>query len=205
MTKLEWLAGDKRLEATFDAVVTETSSRSATVTTHPVEKGADVADHVYLDPLRISLEAVATSTPIRQPPNFTDGARGEVSEGVLKFDKNMERPKDLWTALNAAFKAKSVFTIRMSHSYAENMVMVGLSLPREAGSGHATSDRGTFVDKLTFSIEFQQIRTVSSRESDARKPKATTPKEKKDKGDKQKKQASDDQNRSIAKQIGRSF
>lgn len=189
--RLSWLAGDKQQEADFDAVVTETATRSATITSHPVEKGADVSDHVQIEPFRLSIEGVVTSTPVREPPNFTGGARGETSEGVLKFDRNMERPKLIYSALTEAMKAKALFTVYRSHARAENMIITSLSVPREAGSGHAT-ENGTFVDKLTFSIEMQQIRVVSSRNGKVtRKPKTGTPKKKDNKGDSGKKDATE--------------
>ncbi len=48
----------------FDVVVNEAPSFTATVTTHPVEDGVDIADHVRQELTRFTLEGVITNTPI---------------------------------------------------------------------------------------------------------------------------------------------
>jgi hypothetical protein len=204
---LSWLSGDQTQEASFDAVVTETHSRSAQVTSHPVEQGADVADHVYIEPLHLTLECVVTNTPLATPATQNRNSRGEVSTvngkvslpfgagtytkavgAALQFSQDMLRPRDVYEALRKAFNEKSAFSVDTALEIYHSMVITALSVPREAGSG-AMTDKGVRVDRLTFSIEMQQIRVASSKTGEVRRPKAGAPKKKENKGDKNKKEA----------------
>lgn len=193
---LTWTKGSAEVTAAFDAIVTETHSRSAQVTAHPVEQGADVADHVYVDPLRLTLEALVTNTPLRTPTTQNRNSSGEVralddvQANTLQFDASMDRPKDVYEDLRDAFANKSAITVDTALERYQDMVIIGLSVPREAGSGLDTQS-GTRVDKLTFSIEMQQIRVVGSRTGEVRQPKAGAPKKKKQKGTKEKKEATE--------------
>ncbi len=201
--RLTWTSGDRELEAVFDAVVTETHSRSAQVTSHPVEQGSDVADHVYIDPLRLTLEAVVTNTPLATPVTQARNSQGEVRRvdnakaNALRFDKDMLRPRDVYEALRKAYNDKSSFDVDTAIEIYRSMVITSLSVPRDAGSGAQTSN-GVRVDRLSFSIEMQQIRVASSKTGDVRRPKAGAPKKKDNKGDKGKKEAGDQDNRTAA-------
>lgn len=48
----------------FDAVLSETHTRVATVTKHTVETGVAVTDHVRPEPDELTLEAIVTNTPL---------------------------------------------------------------------------------------------------------------------------------------------
>ncbi len=196
---LSWLVGSSTVEASFDAVLTETHSRSAQVTSHPVEKGADIADHVQVEPMRLTLEAVVTNTPTRTPATHNRNSQGAVyandaNANALQFDTAMDRPKDIYEDIRDAFDKKLSVTVSTALQRYESMVIVDLSVPREVSSGLDTQS-GTRVDKLTFSIAMQQIRVVGSRVGEVRRPKEGTQKQKKQKGDKDKKEATDQDNR----------
>jgi len=197
---LSWLSGGDQLQVAFDAVPTITPAESANVTRHPVEKGADVADHIQLAPRKLSFEAVVTNTPLAQPATHTRGARGEVmgidnispdGASVLQFDGSMDRPRDVYLDLRDAYQAKSVFTVDTALERYDDMVITNLTSPREAGSGKETQS-GTRIDFLKFSIEMEQIRVAGSREGKVtRKPKKGTPKPKTNKGSQPKKEATE--------------
>lgn len=196
--QLSWLSGNQTIDVAFDAVVTETHTASAQITTHPVERGVNVADHVYCEPLHLSLEAIVSNTPLSTPATHSSGSRGEVQDtedgaSALQFSSKMARPIDVWLDLKDAFEAKRILTVVTAVGQYDDMVMVGLSSPREAGSGlRIGSGDGSEVrvDKLTFSIEMQQIRVVNTREGQvARRPAAGTQEQKTNAGDKPKQEA----------------
>lgn len=56
-----------------DASVNEVHSLPATVTEHPVEQGADVTDHVRLQPLSLTIQGLITNNPIGKPNSQADG------------------------------------------------------------------------------------------------------------------------------------
>ena len=197
---LSWLSGSDQLQCAFDAVPTITPAETATITRHPVEKGADVADHIQLAARKLSFEAVVTNTPLSTPATHTRGAKGEVlglenigpdGASVLQFDGSMDRPRDVYLDLRDAYQAKSVFTVDTALERYDDMVITGLTSPREAGSGRETPS-GTRIDLIKFSIEMEQVRVVGSREGKVtRKPKKGNPKPKTNKGSQPKKEATE--------------
>jgi hypothetical protein len=62
-----------------DASLRETYSYGAEVTEHPVEQGADVADHIRPRSRVLSIEAVVTNTPIEVPGSHADGTAADAS------------------------------------------------------------------------------------------------------------------------------
>jgi hypothetical protein len=63
----------------FDASLREGHEGETDVTVHPVELGADVADHARTKPRKFSVDAFVTNTPIDVPETNMDGVTGSVS------------------------------------------------------------------------------------------------------------------------------
>lgn len=64
----------------LDCTLEEIHELPAEITTHPVQRGVDVADHVRPGALTISLRGIVTSTPIRTP---TFGAPADRTRTVV--------------------------------------------------------------------------------------------------------------------------
>jgi hypothetical protein len=213
---LTYTRGNSAAEVSFDAVVTEVHSMTAQVTSHPVEQGSNVSDHVYNEPRRITLDALVTNTPLATPKTHARGARAEVrsvdlsgsaargrtfnrsalaasgrsmSASLLQWDGEMDRPRDVYHDLVRAMTEKSVFTVDTEIEQYKDMVITSMSTPRDAGSGKQT-DNGVRVDRLSFQIEMVQVRIASSRDGKVtRTPKQDTPKAKQNRGPRAKKEA----------------
>jgi len=122
----------------FDATVSEKHSRSATPTAHPVEDGADLTDHVRIEPRRLVLLGVATAVPF------------EEIERVPNRDRiSFERLDDL---LGAGRPISIVTTLR---TYS-NMVLSSVDVDRDARTGQAVFASLTFDE-----INVAQAREVS--------------------------------------------
>ncbi len=65
---ITYLVNGEVKELIFDAVVSETHSSTVAITSHPVEKGAVVSDHIRPDPERLSVEAWVSDTPLTPSP-----------------------------------------------------------------------------------------------------------------------------------------
>jgi hypothetical protein len=59
----------------IDATTNEQHDATNTVTDHPVEKGANIADHVRPDPDVLSVTGTISNTPIHLPKDHNGGAR----------------------------------------------------------------------------------------------------------------------------------
>ncbi len=66
-------------EIWLDVSVREAHGLSADVTEHPVESGADVADHIRPKQRTVTIEGVISNTPIDVPQSHMDGATEDAS------------------------------------------------------------------------------------------------------------------------------
>lgn len=57
----------------LDASISETHAATAVATRHPVESGADVSDHVHLNPRTFLIEGLITNHPLEVPGTQADG------------------------------------------------------------------------------------------------------------------------------------
>lgn len=123
---------------TFDVSENETHRGSAKVTDNPVERGANVADHVIIGPDTLDLVARVSNTPIASDVEIEalDPQRAEAAYETLR------------TMKNAATTCQVLTTLR---SY-QNMVITSTSVQRNAATGEV----------LAVTISLQEIRTATS-------------------------------------------
>jgi len=100
----------------FDAQLTisESHSRNATVTQHPVEDGSVITDHVIRDAETVQLEGFVTDAAVR-------GAQRDATQEA--FDK-----------LDAAWRSGQLMQVITARKTYVDMILVQLSLPRERPS-----------------------------------------------------------------------
>jgi hypothetical protein len=120
----------------IDAALSEEHSFDNEVTAHPVERGADVTDHVRARPIVVSIEGLVSDTPI-------GAIAGLRAPDVLPSDDAFARLRDLRDR-------REPVTIETSLQVFRNMVLQSLSVPRDARNG----------DALRFRATFQQVRLV---------------------------------------------
>lgn len=68
-------------EVFVDASMRESHSTRAEITEHPIEDGADIADHCHIKPRIFQVEGIITNQPISLPQSQVDG----VSEAQKEF------------------------------------------------------------------------------------------------------------------------
>jgi hypothetical protein len=112
----------------FDVTIREDFSSSNTVTKNPVEIGADIADHNFVNPERITFEGGVTDTPIRTLNTF--GGEGT-------------RSQTAWETLKAIKNAGEQFSIDTGLGPIDNVVIVDLSVPRSSETSNALIFRCT--------------------------------------------------------------
>ena len=62
----------------IDATHSEEHPTKNTVTDHPVETGANIADHIRPDPDHVTIEGVISNTPIHIPADHANGAKDQL-------------------------------------------------------------------------------------------------------------------------------
>jgi hypothetical protein len=120
----------------LDAAISETHSGDADVTEHPVERGANVSDHVRVKAETLKLEGLITDTPV--------GAAGTDGRSVSAYR----------TLLSIKDDGNPIAISTPFREYTQ-MVMQSLEVPRDAKTGSA----------LRFSASFRRIVTAETKVS----------------------------------------
>lgn len=129
----------------IDAAISEEHAFAAEVTAHPVEKGADVADHIRPQPVVVSIEGVVSDTPML---GLADRRGDRDSSGRFQYLPS----NDALAWLKAIRDRAEPITIETSIGLYENMLMESLSIPQTAAGGGA----------LRFRASFKQLRVVTN-------------------------------------------
>jgi hypothetical protein len=172
----------------FDAVLSEHHDLTAEVTDYAVEQGVAVVDHVRPNPDRITLETFVTNTPVysvdaqdQQPltldlpyPDQAPAGPGplgnlfgggfqavssalsrptQASASVMLFDGDIDYVQNALLQLQSLKDTATLLTIITPRNTYFNMILERIAMQR---------DRTTGTSGANFSLEFRQIRIVSS-------------------------------------------
>lgn len=125
----------------IDAALRETHTRKSEVTSYPVEKGADVTDHVRRLPRELEIEGIVSDTPLGLAliaRNVTLGDEEVADASAQPYSV------EAWQALEAIHDASLPVTVTTSLRLYTNMVMESLVVPRDAKTGAALRFTATF-------------------------------------------------------------
>lgn len=128
----------------MDLAISETHGFEASVTEHPVERGADMVDHVRARPIEIELECVVSDTPI-----------GAIATDPTRQAEGQDAPlpsEDAYARLQAIRDARQPVTIETSLGTWTSMALVMLSVPRSRET----------TGGLFFTATFRQVRVVET-------------------------------------------
>jgi hypothetical protein len=165
----------------FDATLLEEFTRSADITTFPIESGAVLSDHHQPQPRAITLEVMVSDTPVK-PPNTLPGKTSAAPQPpgfslgpILYFAGRVTRVVDTFDVLDGLLDNSILVNIVLfgDQEY-KNMVISNMRAPRTAEDGTS----------LTFTVDFLQVAfaTTESSSLDAGTPKETKDEQKRDTG-----------------------
>lgn len=141
----------------IDAALSEDHTLDSEVTSFPVERGAEITDHVRPLPRTITIEGVVSDTPLGLAAIAREDRAVIASADETLADRVLPSI-EAFTFLERVYEARQPVTITTSLRVYENMVMESLSIPRTATTG----------DALRFTATFRQIRIVDVRRSRVR-------------------------------------
>jgi len=114
----------------LDVTIAENHAFNTTVTKFPIEKGANISDHIINDPVRLSMIGFITNSPVRifggVPQNLRAG---------LKAIPN--RAQNALFQLLALRDAKKLFTVVTGLKVYQDMFFESLVFPRDRTTGEA--------------------------------------------------------------------
>lgn len=137
------LGGTGTVALELDAIITETPEYVSTPTKNQVETGADVTDHVALEPEKVTIEGLITNTPVNYLKTigglFTGDLFSDPSSRAFEFIKKL-------------YDDREPFDFVGTLKVYKNMVITSLKVPREPKTGRA----------LSFTMTLEQITLVES-------------------------------------------
>lgn len=123
----------------FDATFQEKHEIGAEVTENPVETGVNVADHMFMKPIRVTISAGVSDTPLDSNANDQFGGSSSRSQAAY----------NLLTQLQASFEP---FAVQTGLQLYKNMVVKNITCIQDKDTSSA----------FIFEAELQQVILVST-------------------------------------------
>lgn len=121
----------------LDCSVSETHTDTAEITSHPVEDGSIMTDHIRKLPVQLEIRGLITNTPIEylasvnaKPPIFA-------SDGFVTSTPSSNRVDDGYALMQLMMKNGVVMTVVTGLRNYSNMAIESLAVSREAATGNA--------------------------------------------------------------------
>ena len=121
-----------------DVVISEQYTISNTISSHPVENGANINDHIQKNPFNYNVTGVVSDTPLGIGNFSFNGVNSRRVEAFQQFQNLME--------------SKAVFNLITGYQIYENMVAINFNVENTIDTGNA----------LSFSLTMQQVRIVNT-------------------------------------------
>lgn len=133
----------------IDVAIQEVHEYPSEVTSHPVEDGADVTDHIRNRPITVSLQGVVSDTPIGSVANEREADSLPSDDALAKLEQ--------------VRAAREPVTITSSLGSFQNMALQTLSVPTNASTGDALRFRAVFTQIELVTNERTTIRVEPAR------------------------------------------
>ena len=145
-------------EFSVDLILSEHHALVSTVSLHPVEEGAAIADHIRQELRGGSLNALVSNHSLNLSGDYSVAEAGDSQKmpnyGTSTRTRTANPAKDMWENLKALWENREPVTIVTTLEVYENVVITHAATSRAEDSGEA----------LEFEIQFTQIRTVKLQE-----------------------------------------
>lgn len=130
----------------IEATISETHAKTAEVTTHPVEDGADITDYVRTGVLGIEIEAAFSAQPMN--------CRNDEPDGVFSGDSETRVPAawDAFLNLIDGKPRRELLQVSTGLKLYDNMVLTSIGTTQDASNPHSIIIRAAL----------QQVRIVRS-------------------------------------------
>lgn len=127
----------------IDASISEEHVTSVEVSENPVEDGANVADHVQINPDQLTIEGVITDAPLGYA---VIGNIQNITRSVATFFGKSSRSIDAYNEMVKLQKSRQPFTVVTGLKRYKSMIMTELSVPRTKDTGGAVHFRAVFKE-----------------------------------------------------------
>lgn len=141
----------------FDCITSATINRTATITSHPTERGSPISDHVFFSNLTIGMSGIVTDLNLYNPQSRTAG--GSVffdADGNIKA-ANLTPTESAFELLKQVFEGTSLVTVIESTVVGEEVESYTDCVIKSLSKKDSPENGGSVM----FDVELEQIRLVS--------------------------------------------
>lgn len=129
----------------MDVSIEEKHERRIRVTRHPVEEGADIADHSIVEPASLTIRAVISNTPAR--------SRIDLSGTQTPRDFAPDRAEQAYEELVETMEERQPVAVFTTLREYDNMLIESISVPRNVELGNAVEVSIRLTEVITVSGE----------------------------------------------------
>lgn len=141
----------------IDVEVRADVQRSNVVTRFPVEKGADVTDHVQPEPITLDIEGIVSDTPL------TEMAVVRSQFAIINGEAFSKPSEEARARLDKLNTDREPITVECSAGVFRNMVLEKLNETRDASTGDSYQFTATFSEMVFVTNERTTIQTATPR------------------------------------------
>lgn len=123
----------------LDIVMNESASASSRVTRNPVENGADINDHIIVEPMTFSVTGVVS--------NASSGVL-DIADTAAQLFKNRTNSQAAWDDLLKLQTDRIPFTLIQGLRSYDNVVITSLNESQDAGTSNALIFTATLTELI---------------------------------------------------------
>lgn len=141
----------------FDAVVNEVHSKTNEVTTHPIETGGNVSDHIRTTPDEIEINGVISDTPLRF---FGTAAAQQITANVTALLSNSDpttRSSEAYRRLRQIMDDGELVTVFTTLREYTDMAIVSLNVQRNARNGRSLNATMRLRQVISVAAQAQEV------------------------------------------------
>lgn len=133
----------------LDIIITESAYATARITENPVEHGANINDHIIIEPM--------TFTTVGVVSNISSSTLGQFTRVPTIFSQSTAKSKEAWEALLELQVDRTPFTLVQGLKEYKNIVLIGLSESQDKNTAN-----GLFFTATMKEIIFVGAETVTA-------------------------------------------
>lgn len=141
----------------IDAEIRADASRTNVVSRFPVEKGADVTDHVRAEPIVLTVDGIVTDTPL----TLMSAVRSQFT--IINGEAFTKPSHEARARLHEILVTREPITIESATGTFRNMVLEALNESRDASTGDSYQFTATFSEIVLVTNERTTIKVAQPR------------------------------------------
>ncbi len=141
-----------------DVIISEAHSDAVTVTRHPVDTGASIADHAYREPARLVCEFGWSDSS-----SLLTSAIASITSG---FSKGLVTIKEIYSDLQEMMNARELLTVSTGKRQYQNMLITGLKTTTSVDTESCLIVEITFEEILLVEVQTKQLADIEQKYPD---------------------------------------